>query len=76
MLNEEIRKVMAAVFGINTALITDGATPDSIEQWDSLRHMNLVLALEDEFGVRFPEDEIDGLVSFPAIEQSLRKLLE
>lgn len=72
---ERICKVMGAVFGIDPAAISDEATPGNIEQWDSLRHMNLVLALEDEFGVRFRDDQVEQLISFRLIEFSLHELL-
>ena len=75
MLAESIRNVMARVFGVAAASIGDNASPGDIEQWDSLRHMNLVLALEDEFNVRFPDDQVEQLISFPLIELSLRELL-
>lgn len=71
---DEIRKVMAGVFGIEQALIGEDASPGNIEQWDSLRHMSLILALEDEFGVRFQEEEIDQLISFPLIDLALKEL--
>jgi acyl carrier protein len=75
MLTERIYNVMGAVFGIDSATINDQATPGSIEQWDSLRHMNLVLALEDEFGVRFRDDQVEQLISFRLIELNLIELL-
>jgi acyl carrier protein len=71
---EKIRKIMGAVFGIEPASIGDDASPGNVEQWDSLRHMNLVLALEEEFGVRFPEEAIDQLISFRLIELALEEL--
>jgi acyl carrier protein len=75
MLAERIRMVMGAVFKLEPAEISNEATPGNIEQWDSLRHMNLVLALEDEFGVRFRDNQMEQLISFPLIEYSLRELL-
>jgi acyl carrier protein len=75
MLTERIYKVMGAVFGIDSAAISGEATPGNIEQWDSLRHMNLVLALEDEFGIRFRDDQVEQLISFQLIELNLRELL-
>jgi len=75
MLADSIRNVMARVFGVELVCIGDNASPGNIEQWDSLRHMNLVLALEDEFNVRFPDDQVEQLISFPLIELSLRELL-
>jgi len=75
MIAERIRKVMGSVFGIDPGTVGDQATPGNIEQWDSLRHMNLVLALEDEFDVRFRDDQVDQLISFPLIKISLSELL-
>jgi len=45
------------------------ATPETIEEWDSIAHLNIVLALEAEFGVTFDPDEIPELVSPRAIAQ-------
>jgi acyl carrier protein len=66
---------MAATFGVDSHSIDDEASPGNVEAWDSLRHMNLVLALEDEFGVRFPEEQIDQLISFRLIHLTLSELL-
>lgn len=76
MVSERIFSVMSAVFGVDRSKLGEGAAPGTVEQWDSLRHMNLVLALEEEFGVRFAEDQIEQLMSFPLIELSLRELIQ
>ncbi|BBL71327.1 acyl carrier protein [Methylogaea oryzae] len=65
---------MGDVFGIDPADISQDASPGRIDQWDSLHHMNLVLALEDEFAVRFPEDRIEHLISFELIVLTLKEL--
>jgi acyl carrier protein len=75
MLNERIYMVMGAVFGIDPATIGEDVSVGNIEEWDSLRHMNLVLALEDEFGVRFRDDQVEQLISFRLIELSINELL-
>ncbi len=74
-LNERIKNVMGAVFEIDPKMITDTASPGDVEKWDSLRHMNLVLALEDEFKVRFPDEVTENLISLKLIELSLNELL-
>jgi len=75
MLDDRIRTVMAAAFGVEPGSIDDEASPGNVENWDSLRHMNLVLALEDEFSVRFPEEQIEQLISFRLIRLTLSELL-
>jgi acyl carrier protein len=74
-MDDRIRKVMASVFGIEAGAIDEDASPGAIEQWDSLRHMNLVLALEEEFDVRFSEEQIEELLSFALVRTTLQELL-
>jgi acyl carrier protein len=73
---KRIRDVMAAVFEIGPAEIEEDAGPGVIENWDSLRHMTLVLALEEEFNIRFPDEMIEQLLSWRLIELILKEALE
>jgi len=69
-----IRAVMAQIFNIDIDSITEGSSPENIERWDSLRHMQLILAIEDEFGITFPDDDIPELLSPGAIENRVGQL--
>ena len=51
--------------------IHDGFSVETAGNWDSIHHLNLVMALEDAFGVSFSSSEITGLQSYRAIEQAL-----
>jgi acyl carrier protein len=75
MLNEEmIKQVMGSVLGVDPASIGPDASNDTIPSWDSLKHMNLVLALEEEFGVSIPDEEAANITSFALIKLVLRDL--
>ena len=50
-----IKDVMSSVFDILKHDIKEDASPDNIESWDSLKHMNLIVALEEEFEVKFKD---------------------
>jgi acyl carrier protein len=43
----------------------------TVKSWDSLRHLNLILALEEKFGVTFEAEEIPELVSVRVIAKAL-----
>ncbi|MBV9988005.1 MAG: acyl carrier protein [Chitinophagaceae bacterium] len=58
---------MSAVFDIPADQISDTSSPDTIEKWDSLNHMNLVSSLEEEFDVRFTDEEITEMLNFKLI---------
>ncbi len=65
---------MAQIFNIDIDTITGESSPESVERWDSLKHMQLILAIEDEFDITFSDDDIPNLLSTRAIEDSVRQL--
>jgi acyl carrier protein len=69
--DERLLAVFRGVFDEDLAEIPDSATPDTIEGWDSANHVNLVLALEAEFGLEFDADEISELTSVGAIRRRI-----
>ena len=70
-LAEQIKKVMSAVFEIPVEQIKDDSSPDTIDSWDSLKHMNMVVALEEEFEVEFTEYEIMEMMNYSLIKSIL-----
>jgi acyl carrier protein len=40
---------------------------ESVEQWDSLKHMHLMMTLEEEFGIEFDDNELSGLAGAGAL---------
>ncbi|OGB34790.1 MAG: acyl carrier protein [Burkholderiales bacterium RIFCSPLOWO2_12_FULL_61_40] len=76
MLNETtLKQVMVTMLNVDVACINDDASMDTIENWDSLRHMNLVLALEDEFKVQIPDEDAGNITSYKLIKLVLNALL-
>ena len=67
-LAKRIKNVMSAVFELSADEITDHSSPDIIGSWDSLKHMNLVSALEEEFDISFTDSEILEMMNFPLIK--------
>ena len=65
--NNRIKSIMAAVFGVDVATISHETTSYTIENWDSLKHMNLIIAIEKEFDMTFEDDDILEMISFKTI---------
>ncbi len=70
-----IRDAMAAVLGIPVDEIGDETSPDTVPAWDSLQQINLILALQDAFGVVFEPDEIMEMLSYAVIVREVRRKL-
>ena len=58
-----LAEVFESVFGPDARRLGDDDGPGSIEPWDSVGHLNLILAIEAEFGIEFATAEIPELVS-------------
>ena len=63
---------MSNVFIIDIANISED---NQSKNWESLKHMNLILALEDEFDLKFKDSEIIQMDNFVSILQILSKKL-
>ena len=53
--------VIRDVFGDDEINLTETTTAKEVDGWDSLMHLNLIIALEKRFGVRFSTAEISDL---------------
>ena len=51
-----LKQVFADIFGINAAIVNDTTSVDTVEKWDLLNHLNLVLALESNFEITLTEE--------------------
>ena len=55
--HEEALEVIATVLGKAAGSLSDNDSPLSVGSWDSLKQMQLIVALEEKFNFRFSEDE-------------------
>ena len=53
-MEQRIKNVMASIFKVDISEIDENISPDTLENWDSLGHMNLIVALEEEFDTAPP----------------------
>jgi acyl carrier protein len=72
---DQVRTVAADLFAIPPEAITPEASPDTIEQWDSMQHLNLMLELEMIFGVKFTAKEQSEMLSIAAVAATVERKL-
>lgn len=75
-IEDQTKNVMSTVFEIPIDSIDNNSSPDTIESWDSLKHMNLVTALEEEFNITFNDDEIFKMGSYSSIKHIIAEYSE
>lgn len=67
--NEQLLKnTLATVFNVPVDIIGEDSSMDTLSQWDSVKHLNLVLAVEDAFNVSLTEEQSLEILSFPLIK--------
>jgi acyl carrier protein len=74
-MKNKIINIMASIFEVSVNDINEDSSPDTIENWDSLRHMNLITVLEEEFDIRFNDDQIIEMLNFEQVIYTTNKVL-
>jgi acyl carrier protein len=72
-MRERLKLVVAELFDCAPEDVPDDADPETLAGWDSLRHLELMLALETEFDVRIPTEAMLELDSLERIGDYLRE---
>jgi len=75
-MEERLKKVFAESLGIEEDKITDDLKYNTIDEWDSVAHMTLVAAIEDEFDIMLDTDDIIDMSSFAKAKEIISKYLE
>ena len=70
----EVRAVASDIFGVPPDQITAESSPETIENWDSMQHLNLVLAIEEKFGVQLEPEDIEQMKSIGAVVALITRL--
>ena len=71
---EQVRNIASDIFGIPVEKITAESSPETIENWDSMQHLNLVLAMEEKFGVQLDPEDIEQMKNIGAVAALVEKL--
>ena len=65
---DRLKSVMSDVLNIGSSNIDNNTSVDTVDGWDSLRHLNLVLAIEQEFDISFTEEQTIEILNYPLIK--------
>lgn len=71
---DQVRGIASDIFSVPADKITADSSPQTIESWDSMQHLNLVLAVEEKFGVQLSPEEIEQMKSVGAVAAIIDKL--
>lgn len=72
-MEDRIREIMAEVFELSPDKLLGSFKQEDIDEWDSLRHLNLIVELETAFDVSYEPEEIGEMHSFDAVVNLTRQ---
>ena len=72
MVKERVFRIISQLMNVPFEQVNERSSPENLERWDSFQHMNLILALEDEFKVKFTDEEIVGMENASIILAALQ----
>ena len=58
---EKLNEIFKYIFDYDSLVITETTTANDVEDWDSIEHINLIDAVEKEFGMKFKMQEVSGM---------------
>ena len=74
-MKNKILNIMSNVFEIDIDQLSDNVSPQIVEQWTSLRHLQLIVSLENEFNVTFNNSDLFTMTNLESIIDKLNTCL-
>jgi acyl carrier protein len=64
---QDVRRIVADVLHLDPATVSAASSRDTISKWDSMGHVNVVLALEQHFDLQFLPEEMMQMLNVELI---------
>jgi acyl carrier protein len=60
-IQERVIKIISSIMSVPQENLDESSSPESVDKWESMKHINLVLAIEEEFNIQFDDEQIAQL---------------
>jgi acyl carrier protein len=70
-MRQKVFEIVARIMGVPVEAVTSESSPETLANWDSLRHMKLILAIEESLDIQFNDEDI---VSIKNLQDLLSRL--
>jgi len=74
-ITEKLTEVFQEVFDDDTLVLHNEMTADDVDEWDSLSHVNLMIAIEIAFEIEFNQSEIQNFANVGELMESIKTKL-
>ncbi|MCK9257354.1 MAG: acyl carrier protein [Sulfurospirillaceae bacterium] len=74
-MENRVKKTISEILDIEIDSINDTTSSKTVESWDSLKQMNIIVALEEEFEIELSDDDIDAMTNIGNIIKIVKSVL-
>jgi acyl carrier protein len=57
-MENKVKNLIAKIFNMDESQLINESSPNTIENWDSLKQMEIIVSIEEEFNIEFDDDEV------------------
>lgn len=75
-IDERIKEVMSNVFDVDVTTLNENSSQDSVEGWDSVKHLDFIVSLEEEFDITIPIEEVGNMTNFKYVKLMIEELAQ
>jgi acyl carrier protein len=68
-----LEDLFAKVLRVSAEKLSDDSSPDSLKKWNSFNHLQLIVAMEEAYGVKFTTSEIESVKTLGMAKEMLRR---
>ncbi len=72
MIDERVLEILEDVLGVAPEEVTEETSAADVDRWDSLHHLRLITAIEDELGISFTMEEVESLKNVGDLNRLVR----
>jgi acyl carrier protein len=73
---DKVNEILIKTFKISTDEAVKNLSMNDVYRWDSITHMDLIVAIEDEYKIQLTGDDIAEMITFNAIREILKKYVQ
>lgn len=72
-MENKLKKLLSMILDVDIKKINDSTSAENIQEWDSLKQMNIIVAIEEEFDIQFNEEESILTNSYSALLDTIKR---
>jgi len=74
VIEERLKEILETVLELESNEYSEEISTENSEKWDSIKHLQLMSTLEEEFDVNFSDEDLLSLTSFKTIEARIKEI--